>query len=110
MGQGEGGYKSSKVYVYLAIPQACCSLLLVILAASIASDTWNQDMVEFMVDQWSKNVITDIIVIDDQESCPNAYSTLSAKFQGQSDYCLNTSTGYVTLGYCNKDKNKNQYN
>jgi len=78
----------------------------VIIAASVASDTWNQYMIEFMVDQWSDNVLTDIMVVDDRDSCPSGYSSISATFHGQYSYCYNYNGNYITIGTCSSKKQK----
>jgi hypothetical protein len=70
-------------------------------------------MLEFMVDQWSDNVITDIKVISASDSCPSGYKAISNQFQGQASYCYNRVAKTVRVGQCNKNNkqsNSRTYN
>jgi len=48
----------------LAIPQAICSMILVAVAATLASQRWDQEVLEYMADEYSEGVILDMKVVD----------------------------------------------
>lgn len=93
----------------MAIPQACCSIILVIVAATIAGTRWDQDVLEYIAEEYTDNVIVNLRVVDDNDSCPDDWSSIRAIFVGQENYCMKDS-GYLELGSCSgNQKEKNGY-